>query len=264
VTAPWEEVIGTCITHFNLSMVMWRAEELFLLRPQQMATPVLDVGCGDGKFFSFLGQEGETYGCDISLASLGEPFAGSVPPYVSVCCADAAKLPYRAGRFETIICNCVLEHIVPLEDALSEFYRVLRPGGVCYITVPTPELHGNLLAARILSRLGLRFLAKRCQKVFNRVMKHYHVHDKDTWEALMAAHGLQVADARYYLSTQSVWVFEVLLLFRLVTLIKEKTLGGKFLFSRKWLAKLAGPYFQARVGTAVAPGAGLFLRVVKT
>jgi SAM-dependent methyltransferase len=264
VRAPGEEVIGTCITHFNLSMVMWRAEELFLLCPQQMFAPVLDVGCGDGKFFSFLGHEGETYGCDISLASLGKSFDGSVPPYVAVCCADAGKLPYRAERFGTIICNCVLEHIVPLEDTLSEFYRVLRPGGVCYITVPTPELHGNLFAARILSGLRLRSLATWYQECFNRVMKHYHLKDKDTWEALMATHGLRVADARYYLSTQSVWVFEVLLLFRLVTLIKEKTLGGKFLFPRKWLAKLVGSYLQARVGVTPAPGVGLFLKVTKT
>jgi SAM-dependent methyltransferase len=45
------------------------------------------------------------------------------------------------GPFDIVYCSHALEHLYPHEvpQALSEFYRVLRPGGVCIILVPDLE-----------------------------------------------------------------------------------------------------------------------------
>lgn len=50
--------------------------------------------------------------------------------------ADAASLPFRSGAFSLGISSEVLEHIARDGDAVSEFSRVLRPGGRLLVTFP--------------------------------------------------------------------------------------------------------------------------------
>src|SRR5205814_643511 len=44
--------------------------------------------------------------------------------------ADAATLPFPGGSFAVLLSRSALEHIVPVERALAEMARVVRPGGV--------------------------------------------------------------------------------------------------------------------------------------
>lgn len=45
---------------------------------------------------------------------------------------DAQALPFADGRFDAVIANHMLYHVPDLDRALSEFVRVLRPGGKLY------------------------------------------------------------------------------------------------------------------------------------
>lgn len=51
---------------------------------------------------------------------------------------DMLALPFASNHFEQIHCVHVLEHVTrdKISVALSEMYRVLRPGGKAYIEVP--------------------------------------------------------------------------------------------------------------------------------
>jgi predicted SAM-dependent methyltransferase len=49
---------------------------------------------------------------------------------------DITKIPYEDNSFDVIICNHVLEHIPNDRQAMSELYRVLRPGGWSILQVP--------------------------------------------------------------------------------------------------------------------------------
>lgn len=49
---------------------------------------------------------------------------------------DAARLPFRDGAFDAVICNHGLEHFERLKPALREIGRVLAPGGAVFATVP--------------------------------------------------------------------------------------------------------------------------------
>ena len=49
---------------------------------------------------------------------------------------DITKIPYEDNSFDVIICNHVLEHIQNDRQAMSELYRVLRPGGWSILQVP--------------------------------------------------------------------------------------------------------------------------------
>ena len=50
--------------------------------------------------------------------------------------ADVTELPFEDSSFDVIICNHVLEHVPDDRKAMSEFYRVLAPGGWATLQVP--------------------------------------------------------------------------------------------------------------------------------
>lgn len=54
--------------------------------------------------------------------------------------ADATAMPFADESFDFAICVHVLEHIPDDRKALSEFFRVLRPGGRAVFQVPPSEL----------------------------------------------------------------------------------------------------------------------------
>ncbi|MHA6697873.1 class I SAM-dependent methyltransferase [Chryseobacterium sp. A301] len=50
--------------------------------------------------------------------------------------ADLLQLPFENEEFDVVFCNHVLEHIVEDRKAMSELYRVLKPGGWGILQVP--------------------------------------------------------------------------------------------------------------------------------
>lgn len=49
---------------------------------------------------------------------------------------DITRLPMPDGSYDVVIANHVLEHIDADGQAMSELFRVLRPGGLALLTVP--------------------------------------------------------------------------------------------------------------------------------
>lgn len=49
---------------------------------------------------------------------------------------DIHKLPIEDNSVDAIVCIAVLEHVEEPRKAMKEIYRVLRPGGYCFIYVP--------------------------------------------------------------------------------------------------------------------------------
>jgi len=49
---------------------------------------------------------------------------------------DATNIDMPDNSFDGIVCLCVLEHIEDFRSVISEFYRVLTPGGKLILTVP--------------------------------------------------------------------------------------------------------------------------------
>ncbi|MDO8971430.1 MAG: class I SAM-dependent methyltransferase, partial [Saprospiraceae bacterium] len=139
----------------------------------QIKGPVLDLGCGDGHFAETLSfYRAETnqlkldVGIDLSPASLLE--AKSRKMYANLERADATKLPFANEAFETVISNCVVEHIPGVELVFQETFRVLRHGGKFVLSVPTDRLNDALTITRILKGLGLTSLAERYKAWFTR------------------------------------------------------------------------------------------------
>ena len=109
---------------------------------------VLDLGCGFGRHaYGALRRGADVVACDMGHAELAEVHSmvaamrrtGEIPHGAAgtAVCADAGRLSFADGAFDRIIAAEVLEHIVDDRTALAELARVLRPGGVLAVTVPS-------------------------------------------------------------------------------------------------------------------------------
>lgn len=106
---------------------------LELFRARQ---PVLEAGCGSGQWCAWFHQHGiHSDGIDWSQ-ELCARAARTIPGSRFISC-DMAATPFPDGAYGGILALGSIEHCVdgPM-GALSEFRRLLRPGGVALVTVP--------------------------------------------------------------------------------------------------------------------------------
>ena len=92
---------------------------------------VLDVGCGEMPFRSFLPNGVRYQGLDIEDAA-----KFGMHQHPDVILFDGTSIPFPANSCDAVLCTEVLEHVANPELLVAEMMRVLRPGGVLLITVP--------------------------------------------------------------------------------------------------------------------------------
>lgn len=71
-------------------------------------------------------------------APLPAPAAAPPPPPHLVLRADTLALPFPTAAFDRVICSEVLEHVTDPAAAAAELVRVIKPGGLFAVSVPTP------------------------------------------------------------------------------------------------------------------------------
>lgn len=73
---------------------------------------------------------------DPYLSKVDYKILDKVPDYHPDIVGDIHDLPFEDNSVEALICIAVLEHVEEPQKAVKEMYRVLKPGGYCYIYVP--------------------------------------------------------------------------------------------------------------------------------
>lgn len=94
---------------------------------------LLDVGCGKMPYKNYILENSEInnyVGLDIETALEYDKY---VKPDLLW---DGKKMPIKDNSYNTIIATEVLEHCFEPEILLKEIYRVLKPGGLLFFTVP--------------------------------------------------------------------------------------------------------------------------------
>jgi SAM-dependent methyltransferase len=98
---------------------------------------VLDVGCGTGivarECARRVGAEGSISGIDISEEMLA--VARRIAPELDWHLRDAGELPFADGSFDRVVSQFALMFFPEREKAITEMWRVLRPGGGLSVAV---------------------------------------------------------------------------------------------------------------------------------
>jgi SAM-dependent methyltransferase len=92
---------------------------------------LLDVGCGEMPYRSFLPRSVRYTGIDVPQAS-----AFSMHGNEEVVPFDGFSIPFPDASFDTLLCTEVLEHSPEPAALIKEMERVLKPGGILIATVP--------------------------------------------------------------------------------------------------------------------------------
>ncbi|MEE4293268.1 MAG: methyltransferase domain-containing protein [Xanthomonadales bacterium] len=116
-------------------------------RSSLLKTDLFDEAVSKGLFPCLEERADEVSGIDISPQCV--EMAGRRYPGFNVSRADVRDLPFEDGRFDCIFSNSTLDHFDHRKDivaALSELFRVLRPGGELIVTLD--NLQNPLIALR--------------------------------------------------------------------------------------------------------------------
>lgn len=89
---------------------------------------VVDVGSADGPSVGWVSDVCTRVALDIDMSGLSHDGRG--------VCASALEMPFRGGVAGAVAAFDVLEHFEDHRAGLSEFRRVLRPGGTLLLSVP--------------------------------------------------------------------------------------------------------------------------------
>jgi ubiquinone/menaquinone biosynthesis C-methylase UbiE len=95
---------------------------------------LLDAGCGQGKSFRYLHQAfmpERLIGVDADPHSLNQSRAEAVDQGMTVelIGSDCARIDVPDASVDLLFCHQTFHHLVEQDQALAEFYRVLKPGG---------------------------------------------------------------------------------------------------------------------------------------
>jgi demethylmenaquinone methyltransferase / 2-methoxy-6-polyprenyl-1,4-benzoquinol methylase len=144
----------------------WRRKVAKLVAPQS-GQVILDLAAGTGSSsVAFLKPGVRVVAADFSQGMLAQGRLRH--PELEFVFADATKLPFKAGEFDTVTISFGLRNVENTTLALSEMLRVLKPGGklvVCeFSAIPNRLLHSlyRIYLKRILPLLS-RLVSKAPQ-----------------------------------------------------------------------------------------------------
>lgn len=143
----------------------WRAWEYAAYQHYRLDGRVLDLGCGDGRYFRLIWPDAsDVIGVDMSpdVAELGRQSG----VYREVHVAPAHRVPEHDASFDHVFANCSLEHMEHLDAVLSEIHRCLKPGGTLLCSVVTDRFVQWSPLPNLIAMAGFGEAAAALQKDF--------------------------------------------------------------------------------------------------
>lgn len=142
----WDTLYKNLI--YNNQNGLWKEphEQLveFFNSPESPPSPkrILDLGCGTGRHLVFLEDQGhEVFGMDSSVNGLiyARDWLRKEDHPARLLIADMTSLPYSSSSFDIIVSMYVIHHnpLAGLRRTIQEMYRLLLPGGLILLTIPS-------------------------------------------------------------------------------------------------------------------------------
>ncbi|MBY3515013.1 class I SAM-dependent methyltransferase [Rhizobium laguerreae] len=149
----------------------WRAWEYAAYKHHRIQGRILDVGCGDGRYFKLIWPEADNVvGVDMDSAVADSGRKSGVYRAVHTVAADG--IPEPDSTFDSAFANCSLEHMDNIGGVLGEIARCLKPGGMLSCSVVTNRFVEWSLLPAMVSEAGFESAAKKLQSDF---MEYHHL-----------------------------------------------------------------------------------------
>ena len=206
----WLDILKNEFDH--PAIVLWRAVELRhieeFLKKHELSLPILDLGCAEGKIAGALFEDKKLIGLDNSWELISENKKANI--YKALILADGCRMPFKNSTFGSVFSNCVIEHILDIDNVLKEVSRVLKDNGVFLFTVPSHKFGDFLFFSKVFKNLGLKRLAQWYGKKRNTQLNHFHCYDHNRWKQMFKEKGLELIEYRYYMTEEETFVWDFL------------------------------------------------------
>jgi tRNA (uracil-5-)-methyltransferase TRM9 len=177
-------------------------EELkFLFENLKEGEKVLDLGCGNGRWYKvFKEKKVDYFGIDNSEKLI--EIAKENFPEAKFFVGDALNLPFQDNFFDKVYSIALLHHI-PSEDfrikVLKEVKRVLKPGGILILTCWRIHRLREILALLKYTLLKIIGRSKLDFKDFfvpwgKKMLRYYHFFTQRELENLVKKVGFEILD----------------------------------------------------------------------
>lgn len=146
-TRVWDHQGGPQSSPINLS----RKDEYRVIAPYLHSLPasakIMDGGCGLGEWVMALTKKGyDMVGMDISRRTVEQ--LCSIFPESGFVHGDIRKTEYPEASFDAYYSWGVFEHFeAGPGDCIREAWRILKPGGLLFISVPLDNLRQSVIGA---------------------------------------------------------------------------------------------------------------------
>ncbi len=175
------------------SVTIWRAWEYAAYKHYELSDPVLDIGCGDGKFFKLVWPNIiSATGVDIN--SIVVERAKYQRVYRNAHTVPAHKMPFDPGSFSSAFANCSLEHMDHLPGALREIARCLCSEGEFLLSVVTDKLLQWTMLPSILEIVGEPGRAAILQSEYLSYHNYVNILSPEAWVDRLSEAGFIVQD----------------------------------------------------------------------
>jgi SAM-dependent methyltransferase len=195
------------VRHAPLSLSLREINRLVALETVGGARgPVLDVGCGDGFWWTVRDDDREIYGIDISAREIQQ-----AKTRIHAELADVSRqTPFPDRRFAEVIGNCSLEHVPDIDAALANLRRAATDDARLLMFVPTPRWAYQGQLQRLLLARAPR-VAMALSGALNGFFQHWHLYDAKVWQRLLEQHGWRVRAVHGLGSARSEFLFRLFL-----------------------------------------------------
>jgi len=123
---------------YTPSLALWRSWEYAAYKRFSLMEPVLDIGCGDGRYFKLVWPEiSNVVGIDVDLNAIKA--AETTGIYSSLHNVSTNHMSFESASFASAFANCSLEHMDNLPEVLNNIHRILKPGGTLLMSVVTDK-----------------------------------------------------------------------------------------------------------------------------
>ncbi|MGE0870405.1 MAG: class I SAM-dependent methyltransferase [Kofleriaceae bacterium] len=201
-----ERWIYAYLRHAPLSLVLREINRLIAIEAVAGGKgPVLDVGCGDGFWWTLRDQnDREIYGIDISAREIAQARSRINAELTDV----SREQPFRGTKFDEIIGNCSLEHVPDIDAALLNLRKSAASDARLLMFVPTPRWAYQGRLQSWLLRHAPR-VAMSVSGALNGFFQHWHLYDDKVWTRLLAQNGWKVRATYGLGSSRSEFLFRL-------------------------------------------------------